>query len=82
MRVSQQVLEWQEEARPEEAVQRMRRVVLRALELRYRGPVPEDVAAAVAGLGDVDELSRWFDATQTTDSVDAFRAAVALAPGG
>jgi hypothetical protein len=80
MRQSQQVLEWQaqarQEGRQEGERERSRALVLRALELRYRTPVPADLAAAVAALNDLGELSRWFDATLTNDTLDAFRAEV------
>lgn len=78
MKQSEQVLEWQAEARKEGEVDRLRAVVLRAMELRYRTAVPPDLAAVVRGMADLDELSRWFDATQTCDSLEAFRAAVGL----
>jgi hypothetical protein len=98
MKQSQQVLEWQAEARKEGRIEghkegrieghkegrkegevsRLRSVVLRALELRTHAPVPPDLAEAVAGLNDLDELARWFEATQTAESLDAFRAAVGL----
>jgi P2-related tail formation protein len=66
-------LEWQAEA----TVERSRKSILRAIELRFRAPVPDDLTAAVTALTDLDELSRWFDATQTSDNLDTFRAAIA-----
>src|SRR5262249_3957852 len=42
MRVSKQVLEWQEEAR----IENTRRNLLRVLELRLRAPIPRDLVAA------------------------------------
>lgn len=76
MQVSQQVLEWQAEARIEADLERSRKDILRALELRFRAPVPADLTATVTALADLDELSRWFDATLTSDSLEAFRAAI------
>ena len=73
---SQQVLEWQEEARQETRIERARRYVLRALEKRFQAPVPSDLVARIEALTDLDELDRWFDATLTAASVEAFRAAV------
>jgi hypothetical protein len=73
---SRQVLEWQAEARQEADLERFRRDILRALELRYRGPVPTDLAAQVAALTDLEVLSQWFDATQTADNLEAFRASI------
>jgi hypothetical protein len=72
MKQSQQVLEWQHEAE----AGCLRSVVLRALELRTHAPVPPDLAEAVARLTNLDELSRWFDAALTADSLDAFRLAI------
>src|SRR6266540_2595323 len=50
--------------------------VLRALELRFRAPVPADLAEAVRALTDLRELGRWFDASQTATSIKEFRNAV------
>jgi hypothetical protein len=72
MKESQTVLEWQREARVEE----LQGVILRAIELRFRTRVPADVAATISASNDLEELSRWFEATQPRDSLDAFRAAV------
>lgn len=88
MKESEQVLEWQAQARKEgrqqgwqegrvEGHQKVRRAsIQRAIELRFRTSVPPDLADAVMQLTDLDELSRWFDASVTCDSLDAFRAAV------
>jgi hypothetical protein len=76
MRQSQQVLEWQEEARHETRIERARRYILRALQKRFQGPVPADLTERIESLTDLDELDRWFDASQTADSLAAFRAAV------
>jgi hypothetical protein len=77
---SQQVLEWQEaarkETRKETELQNARAYLLRALQLRFQGPVPADLASAIAALQDGEELSRWFDAALTAASLEAFRAAV------
>jgi hypothetical protein len=76
MRQSPQVLEWQAQARAEEAIGRSRTHLLRALELRFGTPVPEDLATAITAMDDLPELDRWFDASLTAPSLDAFRAAV------
>lgn len=68
MRESQQVLEWQAETR--------RADLLRLLQLRFKMPVPGDLAAAVEVLNDMEELSRWFDAAATAASLDDFRTTV------
>jgi hypothetical protein len=72
VRVSQQVQEWQNEAE----LKRQRANLLRALEMRGKGPVPSDLAEAIQATGDMDLLSRWFDAALQANSFDEFRAAV------
>ena len=76
MRESQQVLEWQEEARTEARVEMKRADLLRLLQLRFQTPVPGDLAAAVEVLHDLEELSRWFDVAATAASLDEFHATV------
>ena len=75
MRESQQVLEWQREARTEAELQTRRADLLEALEIRFRS-VPEDLARLIAELTDRAALRRWFRAALQADSLDAFRAAV------
>ena len=43
---------------------------------RARTNIRELLTQAVAKLKDLQELSRWFDTTQTADNMNAFRAAV------
>jgi hypothetical protein len=69
---SQQVLEWQREARTDQ----LREDIRRGIQARYRSELPDDLEAALARLADLDELNRWFDAMLTADTLDAFRAAV------
>ncbi len=76
VRKSQVVEEWREEGRVEGRVEAQRAALLRALTLRFRSPVPADLAAAVEALTTMQELSRWFDASLTAASLDEFRAAV------
>jgi hypothetical protein len=76
MQQSQQVLEWQEEARQETKIERAREYILRALQKRFQTPVPSDVKARVESMTDLDELDRWFDASLTATSLEGFRAAV------
>jgi hypothetical protein len=78
MRESVVVEGWREEGRQEGEMARLRKDVLRALALRFRITVPSDIEASVKALTDRDELSRWFDATQTSDNLDAFRQSVGL----
>jgi hypothetical protein len=73
---SQQVLAWQEKARREGKLEYARASLLRALQLRFRVQVPADLTRAIEQITSLDEMSRWFDASQTADSLEAFRAAV------
>jgi hypothetical protein len=50
--------------------------VLKALELRFQIQVPADLAAAVNTLPNLEEASRWFEASQTARSLEDFRATV------
>jgi hypothetical protein len=72
MRQSQQVLEWQEEAR----LETLRATLLRLLRLRFKAEVPPDLQTAVHGMSDTGELSQWIDAAATSETLEAFRAAV------
>lgn len=72
MKQSVVVLGWQREAE----VRRMRTVILRSLELRYKTTPPADLANRVGEFEELDELSRWFEATLTSDTLASFRAAV------
>jgi hypothetical protein len=72
MRESPQVLEWQAEARLEKGAEDVRR----AIRLRFGTPMPADLEDQLAALKSEAELDRWFDASQTAPSLDAFRVAV------
>jgi hypothetical protein len=72
VRVSQQVLEWQNEA----VLKTQRANLLRVLEKRGKGPVPTDLAAAIQATEDMNLLSRWFDAALEANSIEEFRTAV------
>jgi hypothetical protein len=74
MRVSKQVLEWQEEAR----VETRRTDLLTALEVRFGAPVPADLAAEIVGLKNLDELARWFRVSLGVSSLAEFREAIGL----
>lgn len=54
----------------------LREQIQRALELRFRTAVPADLVTALTAVTDLGELFRWFDASQTANSLDEFRAAV------
>jgi hypothetical protein len=76
VKVSQQVLEWQAEAK----VELQQANVLRALEKRCKAPVPSDLAAAIEATQDMDLLLRWFDAAVEANTFDEFRAATRPQP--
>jgi hypothetical protein len=72
MRESQQVLEWQAEARVEGQQDLLRRV----LEQRFQTPVPADLSAVIETLTDPDDFVRWITAAYTASNLDAYRAVV------
>ncbi|HWG44505.1 MAG TPA: hypothetical protein VN688_17125 [Gemmataceae bacterium] len=73
LRVSQQVQEWQNEARLE--IQRA--YLLRALEKCVcRGSVPYDLLEMIQATKNTSLLWRWFNAALDGNSLDDFRAAV------
>jgi hypothetical protein len=76
MRQLQVVLEWQTEA----VVKHAQADVLRLLELRLPGPILGDLRATIEGITDLNELSRWFDADATADTLEAFQTAVMRGP--
>lgn len=69
---SQQVLEWQQEAR----VDNTRDLLMRILRGRLHTEVPEDVARTIAQTDDYTILLRWFDAAQTAGSWEIFRSTI------
>jgi hypothetical protein len=72
MRESTVINEWIADGRAEGR----RADLVRALRVRFRAEVPEDLLAAIEALSDGDELTRWFDAALTTGSMEDFRAAI------
>ena len=82
MRESTVVAEWKAEGRAEGRaegkVQAKREDLLRALEVRFPGPMPAELVAALAAQTDLELLTAWFDAALRTDSLDAFRTAIPL----
>jgi hypothetical protein len=72
VRVSQQVLEWQNEA----VVKSRRTDLLRVLEAHCGSKAPADVASSLEGSTDPEQLSRWFDAALKARSYDECRAAI------
>ena len=70
------VNKWQEEARREARIETGMEVVRPAIYLRFGTPVPADLDEQLAAIKNKAEVDRWFDASQTAPSLDAFRAAV------
>jgi hypothetical protein len=68
VRESQQVLEWQAEAR--------RADLLHVLEARCKAPVPSDLAEVIEATHDMNLLLSWFDAAVEANTFDEFRAAM------
>jgi hypothetical protein len=76
VRVSQQVMEWQAEARAEAQVETRRADLLRVLVAHCGAEVPADLASIIHGCTDPDQLSRWFDFALASKTYDEFRAAM------
>jgi hypothetical protein len=74
---SQQVLEWQAEARAEGEAKGRATALLRLLQIRH-GNVPADLIATITAMTDLATLDRWFDAGVTSSSLDDFRQAAGL----
>jgi hypothetical protein len=72
VRVSQQVLEWQTEAK----VEVQRENLVRVLEKHCKAPVPIDLAKAIEETEDMSVLRRWFDSALDVGTFDEFRAAI------
>ena len=76
LKVSEQVLEWQAEARAEAEVKTRRAVLVRLLEKRCKASVPNDLALAIQTTTDMNLLAIWFDAAAETSSYDEFRKSI------
>jgi hypothetical protein len=76
VQVSQQVLEWQAEAKAEATVATRRADLLQILEDLYGTTAPADVVSLVQGSNDPEQLSRWLKAAAKARSYDEFRAAI------
>jgi hypothetical protein len=72
LRVSQQVMEWQNEAK----VELQRANVLRILKKRCKASVPLDLIRAILATADMSILTHWFDAAIEANSFEEFRAAI------
>jgi hypothetical protein len=69
---SETVMGWEAEGE----LKAMRKTLLRALELRFQEHVPTTLVRTIKKMADQDQLSRWFDAAVTADSLEDFRAAI------
>jgi hypothetical protein len=76
VQVSQQVLEWQAEARAEAEVLTRRTDLLRVLEAHCGSQPPADLATVIEDSVDPQQLLRWLDVALKVKSYDAFRAAM------
>jgi hypothetical protein len=76
VRVSQQVLEWQNEA----ILETRRADILRLLAKRCKAPVPADLATVIEATQDMNLLLLWLDATTEASNFDEFRAAIQTNP--
>jgi hypothetical protein len=72
MTESPQVLEWQQEAR----LETRKEYLQQAVQLRFGMAMPADLAERLVAVQNAAEVDRWFRASQTAPSLDAFRAAV------
>lgn len=68
MQISPTVEGWKREA----DIARLRKVVLQALTLRF-GPPSPDLTTQIGESTDLNELERWFEASQLAGSLSAFR---------
>jgi hypothetical protein len=82
VKTSQQVLEWQAEARAEGIIEGRAKGkaedIVGALRLRFGKKPPKKLQQAILQTTDLDRLDQWFAAAITAESLDAFRAAANL----
>jgi hypothetical protein len=76
VRQSQQVLEWQAEARAEARVETARAKLLRLLQLRFGSELTPDFIAQMEAQTDLAVLDRWFDQAYAAPTLNDFRAAL------
>ncbi len=74
---SQQVLEWQAEARAEALVDSTVAHILRLLEIRFQ-QIPADLANVLRGTTDLAKLQTYFDLAVSAVSIDGFRQSAGL----
>lgn len=70
---SQQVLEWQAEARKEGEAHGQAKSILRLLERRIGAAVPANLAAQVRAVTDPAILDHWFDVADSVTTFKEFR---------
>jgi hypothetical protein len=90
VQVSQQVLEWQAEARQEAwqegwlegNILQCRVMLIRLLEARFGSPVAANLASEITVQRDLAVLDRWFDSAVNVPSLDAFCATLHIERSG
>jgi hypothetical protein len=65
---------WEKRGMDKGELKRQRKALLRALQLRLQNPLPTDLVSVVNASEDLDELERWFDLSQTANTLAEFRA--------
>jgi hypothetical protein len=75
---SEQVQEWIAEGEAKGEAKGRAEALVDALRNRFPPGAPEEVAAAIRGNTDLDQLRRWFDLAFEAASFDAFRQAAGL----
>lgn len=78
MQESQYIKRWMNEGRTRGIVEAKQADLLRVLQKRFQGPLPETVRLAVEGTNDPTTLDRWLDAAATANTLAEFRAAMPL----
>ena len=73
MKVSQQVLEWQAEARAEGRAEGLVAAILKVLASRFPSGVPADLAASIRGTRDLEKLEQWTVAAVNSATLEEFR---------
>lgn len=80
VRQSQQVLEWQNQARAEGKaegqIKGQQSALLRVLQRRFLNPLSTDLVETIIAMNDLDVLARWLDAAVAAASLESFRASL------
>jgi hypothetical protein len=72
MRESQQVMEWQREARQEGRLE----MLLQLLQVQFGSTLPESLVAEIRSMEDEQTVSRWLEAALRSPTLDDFRTRV------